>query len=482
MQYRDYLIIGSGFGGLGMGIQLLERGDANFEIWEKARDLGGCWRDNTYPGAACDVPSHLYSYSFAPKKDWSHKFAPQAEIHQYMHDCAENFGLNSYIKYEREVAEARFDDNDQAWVIRSSNGDEIKARYLITATGQLNRPAIPNISGNDTFKGATFHSAEWNHDIDLNDKTVAVIGTGASAIQFVPEIAKQAKAVKLFQRSAPYVIPKNDRPYSRLEKWLFKNIPGFYKLSRLKIYATFESRVLGVRILKPALKLYRMYWKWYMQKEIKNPTLRTTLTPDYPMLCKRILLANNYYETLAQEKVEVLNQGIDTITEEGIKDQTGKTHQVDVIIYGTGFKATEFLSPMKIAGRNGLDLNQAWQNGAEAFMGINVHDFPNLFMLYGPNTNLGHSSIIFMLESQINYVLKATAYAQQNAIQSLNIAKSTQQSFNESLQKDVKNTVWNQGCTSWYLTEDGKNTVNWPRATITYRHMTNNFDIQNYVQ
>ena len=480
MQACTYLIIGAGFGGLGMGIRLKQSGQNDFAIWEKAGDLGGCWRDNVYPGAACDVPSHLYSFSFAPKKDWTYKFAPQAEILDYMRECATEHGLRPHLHFKHEVALAEYDEARHRWQVTSIDGTTIEATYLITATGQLNRPAKPNLPGLSSFNGPIFHSAEWRHDIELGHKNIAVVGTGASAIQFVPEIAKHAKSLNLFQRSAPYVIPKPDRKYSAMEHWLLKKLPGTYALSRLKTYLQYESRFLGFRFLKQAMGFMSWSWRRFMHNEVNDETLRTKLTPDYDMGCKRILIANNYYSTLAQANVEVNNTGITSIDEHGIIDGEGQHYPADIIVLGTGFKATDFLSPIRIKGRSGVILNEAWESGAEAYLGINVHQFPNMFMLYGPNTNLGHNSIVYMLESQINYVLRAVAFANKEHASAIEVLAEPQRSFNSTIQHNLKETVWNQGCTSWYQRDDGKNTVNWPGFTFQYRQLTKVFNAENY--
>lgn len=480
MKHIRYLIIGAGFGGLGMGIRLKQTQELDFEIWEKASDLGGCWRDNTYPGAACDVPSHLYSYSFAPKADWLYKFAQQAEIHQYQRDCANKFELTPYIRFNKTVESARFNEECHTWEITDHTGECIQAQFLITATGQLNRPAFPNINGIDIFEGPIFHSAQWNHDTDFSNKKVAVIGTGASAIQFIPEIAKQAKEITLFQRSAPYVIPKPDRKYSEWETSLYKNIPLLLKLSRLKTYLLFESRFVAFASMRWLMPLMQWQWQRFMKKEINDPKKRNQLTPDYTMGCKRILISNNYYATLNQDNIEIVNSGIGCINENAIIDKIGNEYSADIIILGTGFTATEFLSPMTITGINHVNLNNVWSKGAEAYLGITVNQFPNMFMLYGPNTNLGHNSILYMLESQIHYTIKATQSVLKEKHKTINLKQDTQNQFNQRIQHQLSGSVWSDGCTSWYKTKDGKNTVNWPSFTFRYRKLCKQFSLNDY--
>ena len=477
---HSVVIIGAGFGGLGMAIRLKAQGQDDIVIIEKGSDVGGCWRDNTYPGAACDVPSHLYSYSFERHYPWSRRFAPQNEIFAYQQHCARKYDVYRHIRFNTEVEKASFDEAQGVWVITLTNDETIFARVLITATGQLNQPAYPKMPGIDAFKGAHFHSARWDHSVDLKGKTVAVIGTGASAIQFVPEVAQVAGKVMLFQRSAAHVLAKPDRAYTEREHRMLKRFPITQTLDRLKIYIANEARVLGFTSLQKAMALFEWQFKQQLKKFIKDPELREKLTPDYPIGCKRILMSNDYYPALAQDHVEVINQGISEVTATGVVDSEGQHHDVDVIIYGTGFQATDFLTPMTIIGRDGIALNDAWKDGAEAYLGITVNGFPNLFMLYGPNTNLGHNSIIYMLESQIHYVQQCIAAIDSQKLRSLEVRSLVQTNFNDRVQSKISDTVWNKGCHSWYKTESGKNTNNWPGFTFNYRRQTDKLDLNDY--
>ena len=477
---HSVVIIGAGFGGLGMAIKLKAQGQGDIVIIEKGGDVGGCWRDNTYPGAACDVPSHLYSFSFERYYPWSRRFAPQSEIFAYQQHCARKYDVYRHMRFNTEVAKASFDEAQGVWAITLTNDETIFARILITATGQLNQPAYPKMPGIHDFKGAHFHSARWDHSVDLKGKTVAVIGTGASAIQFVPEVAKVAGKVMLFQRSAAHVLAKPDRAYTEREHRMLKRFPITQTLDRLKIYIANEARVLGFTSLQKAMALFEWQFKQQLKKFIKDPELREKLTPDYPIGCKRILMSNDYYPALAQDHVEVINQGISEVTATGVVDSEGKHHDVDVIIYGTGFQATDFLTPMTITGRDGIALNDAWKDGAEAYLGISVNGFPNLFMLYGPNTNLGHNSIIYMLESQIHYVQQCIAAIDSQKLRSLEVRSLVQTNFNDRVQSKISDTVWNKGCHSWYKTESGKNTNNWPGFTFNYRRQTEKLDLNDY--
>lgn len=466
------IIIGSGFGGTGMAIQLDQAGISDFLILEKADEVGGTWRDNHYPGSGCDVPSHLYSYSFEPRTDWPHKYARQPDIHAYIKYCVNKYNLRSRLRLGCEITSAQFDEQEGLWRLNSAAGDELRCRALITACGQLNRPLMPQLEGLEDFSGPAFHSARWQHDVDLSGKHVAVIGTGASAIQFVPQIVPQVASLALFQRSAPYVIPKDDRQYDDNKRARLARFGWLNQLDRVWQYCTHEVRALGFVYFPKLVKQTEKVALNHMRKHITDPQKRAALTPDYPMGCKRILISNNYYPALADEKVELITEAIERVVPEGVQTRDGQLHPADVLIYGTGFAATEFLSPMQITGLQGQDLNHAWQSGAEAYKGICISGFPNLFMLYGPNTNLGHNSIIYMLESQFSYIVQCVQTLQRRRLRYLNVRAEAQSSYNQGIQHTAKRTVWAQGCSSWYLTAEGKQTVNWPGFTFAYRHLT----------
>lgn len=475
-------IIGTGFGGLGLAIQLKRAGFEQFTLFEKAGDVGGVWRDNTYPGAACDVPSHLYSFSFEQELGWKNRYGSSQEIHQYLKHCTEKYQLYPHIQFNTEIASADFDATQGVWQIQSLTGEKFEAEFLIAAVGQLNRPAYPKIKGLETFKGKTFHSARWDHDYDLNNKRVAVIGTGASAIQFVPEIAKQVAHLDIYQRSAPYVIPKPDRIYSRLERKAFQKLPVLQSLDRVFQYSYNEIRLKSFTATLNEIPLAEYIFQRHIREEIKDPHFRHRLMPDYPIGCKRILISNHWYQSLVRPNVEVINTAIQEVTENGIVDKEGIHREVDTIIYGTGFAATEFMAPMQITGLNGKRLKDQWADGAEAYLGLTVSGFPNFFMLYGPNTNLGHNSIVYMIESQVNYILDALQAHIQNNLAFTDLKAEIQVQFNQEIQERMKSTMWSQGCTSWYQTATGKNTNNWPGFTLEYRQRTRRFDLENYHQ
>lgn len=464
-----------------MGIKL-RRAGIPFTILEKGDRVGGVWRDNTYPGAACDIPSHLYSFSFEPSHDWSRKYGTQPEIQSYLDHCAQKYGVAQHIRFGQAVQEAAFDAVEGRWTLALAGGEKVVSPFLIAATGQLSLPADPTFPGLEGFRGKVFHSARWDHDYDLRGKRVAVIGTGASAIQFVPQIAPRVTQLHIFQRSAPYVLPKPDRPYSRLEKYLYRHFPAILAASRTRQYVYHEARVLpltkgvGVKAVEKA-------WERYFHNQIADEQLRAMLRPDYPIGCKRVLISNDWYPALNRPNVEVIPAGLGEVKTDSVVAVDGSERPVDAIIFGTGFSTTEFLAPMTITGLDGRELHDLWRQrgGAEAFKGVAVPGFPNMFLLYGPNTNLGHNSIVYMLESQADYVLEALRHAASHGAKWLDVRPEAHREFNDELQDRLKKTVWQAGCDSWYVTEAGKNTNNWPSFTFDYRRQTRFFDPVHYV-
>jgi cation diffusion facilitator CzcD-associated flavoprotein CzcO len=473
------VIVGAGFGGLAMAIALVRAGIRSFTMLERASDLGGTWRDNTYPGAACDVPSHLYSFSFAPKHDWSRAYSEQPEILGYLHACAKRYGLGEHIRYNAEVVAATYDDARAVWRIDVADGESIEADIFISACGQLNRPAYPAIPGRESFAGDAFHSARWRHDVDLRGKRVAVIGTGASAVQIVPQIAPLAESLVLFQRSAAYVIPKADRKYGRIEKLAFRFVPFWLRLSRWQKYVTHETRVLAFAYFKALTILPKMSFRSHLKKQVADEQLRKTLEPAYAIGCKRVMVSSDYFPALARPNVEIVSEKIERITATGIVTADGRERPFDAIVYGTGFDATHFLVPMRVSGRDGRDLHDVWRGGAHAYLGIVVPGFPNFFMIYGPNTNLGHNSIIYMLESQVRYVMSAIAAYERGATP-LEVRADVERAFNERLQKRIGQSVWAAGCDSWYINENGVNANNWPEFTFEYRRRTRAIDLTDF--
>ncbi|CNF67390.1 FAD-dependent pyridine nucleotide-disulfide oxidoreductase [Mycobacterium tuberculosis] len=475
---HSVVIIGSGFGGIGMAIRLRQAGVRDVVVLEKAEGLGGTWRDNTYPGAACDVPSALYSFSFERKTDWTRRFPPQAEILDYLWHCARKYRVLEKVRFGTEVTEARFDEDAALWRISTTGGD-LEARILVSACGQLNRPVLPDIEGRGSFAGTSFHSARWDHGADLRGRRIAVVGTGASAVQFVPEIAKEAAELRLFQRSAPYVIDKPDRAYRPWQRAVMRRVPGLWELNRGYVYAAYEARALGFIKYPKLMALLENRFKDALAEGIEDPVLRDALIPAYPMGCKRILISNDYYPALARPNVDLITDPIERITPSGV-ETAKRAYDVDVIIYGTGFRSTEFLSPMKIVGRDGRELNEAWRDGAQAHLGITVSGFPNLFLLYGPYTNLGHNSIIYMLESQFRYVIGCVEALRAAGLAWIDVKPDVQDAFTREMRERMRATVWEAGCQSWYMTADGTVVNNWPGFTFAYRRATRRPDPRHF--
>jgi len=478
MAYR-VAVIGAGFGGIGLAIAFKRAGIEDFVVLDRADDIGGIWRDNSYPGLCCDVPSHLYSFSFRPWR-WSRRFPPREEILGYMRGLVAEHGLGPHLRLGNGVAAAEFDAGRALWNLTMDDGTTLQATSVVCAVGQLGRPALPDIPGRDEFTGPSWHSGRWNHDVDLAGKRVAVVGTGASAIQFVPEVAKVAGQVDLYQRSAPYVLPKADRPYREAEQDLYDRLPLVRKADRLRIFLYGELLTSGFVLSPKLLGGPMQLWRRQLRSQIADPGLRAKCVPDYVMGCKRVVFSNDWYPTMTRPNVELITDPIERIAPGGVVTADGVTRPADVIVYGTGFKAVELLTPMQVTGRGGERLQEAWRDGAQAYLGITVSGFPNFFMLYGPNTNLGGNSIIYMLEGQIGYVLSAVQALEAQRLAWLDVRPEVQESFNSWVQKASRTSVWETGCHSWYTTATGRNTNNWPDHTFMYRYRVRNFDLAAY--
>jgi cation diffusion facilitator CzcD-associated flavoprotein CzcO len=475
------VIIGTGFAGLCMGIRLKQVGIDSFTILERAEGIGGTWRDNTYPGAACDIPSHLYSFSFEPNPRWTRQFAPQAEILDYLNHCADTYGLRPFIRFNTPVSSARFDESAGQWLLRLGTGEELRADIVVSGCGGLSRPALPQLPGLEDFQGTVFHSARWDHGHDLTDRTVAVIGTGASAIQIVPEIAPRVRTLHLFQRTPPWILPKDDRAIGERERKLYASLPLAQWLHRQLIYWRLESRAPLFTRAPAILKLAELQARRFLEQSIPDPALRAKLVPNYALGCKRVLLSNDFYPALNRPNVELVTEGIQRVTRDGIVSQEGRERTVDTIILATGFQAAEAAAPFPIRGRGGLSLEEAWRTSAEAYLGTSVAGLPNLFFLAGPNTGLGHNSMVFMLESQVQYVLDCIQTLQREGLDFLEVRQDVQERFNRRLHERLGHTVWNTGgCASWYKTSDGKNTTLWPGSTLGFRWRTRRLELADY--
>lgn len=481
-------IIGSGVGGMCMAMQLMNHGSNNFTILEKADEIGGTWRDNEYPGCACDVPSHFYSYSFETRGDWSRVYPPREEIHAYLSDLADKYRLRQQTRFNAELAAASFDEKSQKWTLTLTNGDTMTTDIVVTALGQLNRPKLPEIKGADNFEGSIFHSARWQHDAPIDGKRVAVIGNGPSAAQFIPEVAKQAGQMTVFQRSPCHVVPRNDKEYGFLAKFLFK-FPAYRRFYRGLLYWAIEKNFTVFNEVKNARFLIKLFnlpgdltkiISDHFDEQVTDPKMRDILKPDYPVGCKRVVISDDYYPALQQDNVHVETTGIEEITAKGIKTVDGTEHEFDTIIYGTGFASTEFLAPLDVKGIDGVDLNGAWKDGAEAYLGISMPKFPNFFMLYGPNTNLGHNSIIFMIECQVTYILDCIKKLGAQNATSMTLKQSSMNDYADFLKARMDTSVFVRDCDSWYKNEAGKVTNNWPEFTYVYEEATKTAKIEDY--
>ena len=473
-------IVGSGFSGLCAAIRLQQAGFGDITLYERAADLGGTWRDNTYPGCACDIPSNLYSFSFEPNPEWTRMYPQQAEIRAYLERVAAKHGLRERIRFGKQLAEAAWDDEGAHWRLRFLDGSSAEAEVLIGAIGPLSRPRMPELAGIESFGGAAFHSSQWRHDLDLAGKRIAVIGTGASAIQFVPKIAPQAARVHVYQRTPPWVLPLRDRPFEAWERRLYRALPLAQRLLRWTIYLRQELLVRAFLGGAAMQRQFREVGLHFLGRQVPDAALRAKLAPDYAPGCKRLLISNTWYPALQRPNVELLAEGVAKLEGKHVVGESGGTREVDVVIFATGFITTEFVSPMKITGRNGADLAAVWKAGAATHLGISVAGLPNFYLLAGPNTALGHNSLVFMIEAQVNYVVGALRRMRRARLRTMEVRPEVQARSYADVQQRMKKTVWASGCRSWYMTADGRNDTLWPGSTLDYWRRTLRFDARNY--
>ena len=475
----DIAVIGSGFGGLGAAIKLRAKGFTDFLIFEKADDIGGTWRDNTYPGCACDVTSNLYSFSFALNPLWSETFSGYQEIWEYLTACVERYGLRPHLRLGHEIQEAVWDGAAQRWRLTTSRGTYL-ARVVIAATGPLSQPSIPDIPGLKSFTGKVFHSAQWDHDYDLGGRDVAVIGTGASAIQFVPKIQPKVKRLKLFQRTPGWIVPHVARKRTRVEHWLYRHVPGLLRLNRTLLYWGYES--MGVGFMHPRInRMAQRVAERNLRRQVPDPELRAKLKPGYTLGCKRVLRSNAYWPTVTEPNVDLITGGIKEILPRSIVAGDGTEHPADTIILGTGFHVTDSPVMWAIKGRDGKALAEAWTPTMRAYRGTTVNGFPNLFFLLGPNTGLGHTSVVIMIESQLKQVLKTLEHMRRNGIETMEPTAGAQRRDNAQVDRKMAGTVWTAGgCSSWYLDSTGRNSTLWPGFATTFRLRLRNFRPADY--
>jgi cation diffusion facilitator CzcD-associated flavoprotein CzcO len=479
------VVVGSGFAGIATAVRLLEEGERDLVVLERGDDVGGTWRDNTYPGCACDVPSHMYSFSFAPNPDWSMSFSPQPEIQAYLQRVARERGVTDLVHPRTELLGARWDDEAQEWHVATSRGDVV-CSVLVLATGGLSEPSVPSLPGLDRFRGTTFHSARWDHDHDLTGERVAVVGTGASAIQFVPHVQRRASQLVLFQRTAPWVMPRRNRRITAAERALFRAVPATQRLARGGIYAVRESWILGFShpgVMRAAERVARAH----LRRQVPDPALRRVLTPTYRLGCKRVLLSNDYYPALVQDNVTVVPDRVVELTERGVVSQaadgTRTEHEVDTVVFGTGFRITDPPVAHRVVGTDGRTLAEHWRGtGMQALHGTAIAGFPNLFFLVGPNTGLGHNSIVYMIEAQVEHLVSALRTMRARGATVIEARQSAQDRYNAQVQEELQGTVWNAGgCASWYLDAHGRNTTLWPTYTWRFRRQVRAMDPSDYV-
>ena len=469
------IIIGGGFSGLGVAIQLLNKGITDFAILEKAKQLGGTWRENTYPGCACDVPSHFYSYSYAPKTSWSRVFAEQAEIQAYLLEVAERFKVLPHVKLETEALRTDWDPIRRRWSVQTNKG-LLEAQFIVMGQGPLHEPKLPNVPGIDTFTGTTFHSARWNHAHDLRGKKVAVIGTGSSAIQFVPKIQPKVERLTLFQRTAPWVLPKPDHAIPAAEEWALRNVPGLRLALRGTIYGATELLQLAQR-RPPVMRRLQGIAEWHIQRQVKDPEIRRAVTPSFTLGCKRLLLSNTYYPAIQAPNAELVPLGVSRITPTGVVDSRGVERAVDTIIFGTGFHVTDTKTPDRVYGVDGKSVGETWDGSPEAYLGTTVHGFPNAFFMIGPNTGNGHGSAFVIIEAQAKYIVDTINTAVRERIASIEVRPAAQKAWNTEVQAALATGIFNAGgCDSYYIDRNGRNSSIYPWTTFDMRWRMRRFD------
>jgi cation diffusion facilitator CzcD-associated flavoprotein CzcO len=464
-------VVGAGFGGVGAVVMLGRAGYHDVTVFERGERVGGVWHHNTYPGAACDVQSHLYEYSFAPNPHWSRRFAPQAEIQAYLETVARRDGVLDRIQTGTEVQRASWDPDTSKWTLQTSAGEH-EADILLTACGQLSVPSVPPIAGLERFEGPSFHTAQWRHDVDLADKRVAVVGTGCSAIQVVPAIQPIAGELDVYQRSPGWTIPKMDGPYSERAQRLFERYPALQRLDRKGIFAFHELGALAMTGQRWMLPPFRAVARWNIKRAIKDPELRRRVTPTDEVGCKRVMLTDEWYPALTQPNVTLISDRIAEVTATGVVTDDGTERPADVLVLATGFKSHGFVAPMEIVGAEGRSLADEWRDVARAYLGMSVPAFPNMFLLYGPNTNGGTGSVIYTLEAGVRHVIAALGELERTGARTIAVRADAAAAFDDELRAALSETVWHTGCTNWYVDERGNDPNQWPWRWSTYRRRT----------
>lgn len=473
------VIVGCGFAGIGMAIELRRAGIDDFVMLERADRLGGTWRDNVYPGCACDVPSHLYCFSYAPHT-WSRSFAPQGEIQSYIESVVDRFDLRRHIRYGADVDDAEWDAASARWRVRTKAGAVFHARALVLATGPFNIPTLPDVPELDRFRGAQFHSARWDTTFDFRGKRVAVVGTGASGVQIVPALQPLVQQLYLIQRTAPWVLPRRDRAFSAFGRAVLKYVPGLRSLYRFLLYWRYDLRALAFNRYQRLLRLLQIVARKHLERAIANEELRARLTPTFTIGCKRMLLSDDYYPALAAPNAEVVSERMVRGSERGLVLESGRELELDAIVYATGFAVQDPYQELQVRA-GGRALGEVWkQNGAQAYLGTTMAGFPNLFLLLGPNTGLGHTSILIMIEAQTRYVAQALELLQKEGARTIQLRPEVQTAFTAWLRERHASTVWSSGCSSWYLSAEGQNTVIWPGLATAFRRRTERLRREDY--
>ncbi|HTZ85136.1 MAG TPA: NAD(P)/FAD-dependent oxidoreductase [Solirubrobacteraceae bacterium] len=473
------LIVGAGFGGIAMAIELKRHGFQQVTILERAPDLGGTWYYNGYPGAACDVPSHLYSFSYAQRRDWSRLCSPQAEIHDYLRGVASANGVEREVRFEQSVRSCAWDERAARWLVETESGEHLQADALVLATGQLHQPSTPQIEGIETFAGRSFHSSAWDHEYSLWGRRVAVVGTGASAVQFVPEIAPQAAQLTVFQRTGNWFLPRRNRRYPRLVRAAIEHIPGIQEFRRNFMFQYCEALTASIRHPRTIGRLLALRSVIFMRSQLKDPEVRRKVWPGYTFGCKRVLFSSAFLPALQRENVEVETEPIQRVVPEGIVTADGALHEVDMIVWGTGFKTTDFMFPMEVRGVGGTPLSEAWAGGARAHLGITVPGYPNMFVMYGPNTNTSGGSIIYYLEAQAGYIRQALGQMHARGAGAIELKREVHDAADRALQARFAGTAWTM-CDSWYRDERGRIVANWPGYMREYFEATETLDPSEY--
>ncbi|MGH0033655.1 MAG: flavin-containing monooxygenase [Myxococcota bacterium] len=474
-------ILGAGFAGVGAAIQLKKAGIESFTVFERAGEVGGTWRDNTYPGAACDVPSHVYSFSFEPNPRWSRRFAESWEIQEYLVSVADKWNLRPHIRFHTEIVDARFDEAEGAWTLTTHDGDTFTARVVLSGVGGLVDPSFPDIKGLSSFTGELFHTARWNHDFDLTGRDVAVIGTGASAVQVVPSIAPRVAKLSVFQRTPAWVMPKHDVEYRDETKSFYARHPLALRASRMAKY--WLSELMGPMVFLDAPRLSALGEKGslaHLRAQVKDPELRRKLTPDFQFGCKRILISDDYWASFERENVELVTDAIEEVVPEGIRTVDGRLRELDAIVVATGFQLNIASAPFPITGLGGRTLDDAWKDGAVAYKGMTVSGFPNWFIMMGPNTGPGHTSVLVFTEAQIAHALGAIRELRSHDLKYVDVRQEVQDAYNAGLQARMPKMVWSSGCNSWYLSGDGSNHSLYPGFAAEYVARARRFEPSDY--